>query len=199
MSKHDGRPVASALLASGVRLVGLTAWVLVAASALGCAFVPEGRHTMRFELVQELPGAVVTERKSYFLWGLAPTVEVDVLDKCPYGAVAIVDGSDAGGATWVPTLGLWSRRTTTYYAGLAIYFCDPHSPWQRGTNENTNGLLRQYFPKGTDLHRHRREDLDAVALALNTRPRKTLGWRTPAEALDEHLRSVQKGSVATTG
>ena len=73
---------------------------------------------------------------------------------------------------------------------LAIYFCDPHSPWQRPSNENTNGLLRQYFPKGTDLARYSREELDAVALALNTRPRKTLGWKTPAEALDDVLRSA---------
>jgi len=90
--------------------------------------------------------------------------------------------------TWDQGAELAQHAQLRIDTGLAIYFCDPRSPWQRGSNENTNGLLRQYFPKGTDISRYSENELDAVAATLNGRPRKTLGWRTPAEAMDNLLR-----------
>jgi len=123
-----------------------------------------------------------------------------------HGAEAVRDAI----ASSITTLPEQLRRSLTWDQGtemsqhaqlridtdLEIYFCDPHSPWQRGTNENTNGLPRQYFPKGTDLSRHSTDELGAVAATLNSRPRKTLGWKTPAEALDELLSIT---SSTTTG
>ena len=120
-----------------------------------------------------------------------------------HGAEAVRDAI----AATITTLPEQLRRSLTWDQGpemsehailridtdLEIYFCDPHSPWQRATNENTNGLLRQYFPKGTNLARYGPDDLTAVAATLNGRPRKTLKWKTPAEALDELLVSSQAG------
>jgi IS30 family transposase len=113
--------------------------------------------------------------------------------------------------TTIATLPAMLRRSMTWDQGcemtlhaditaatdMAIYFCDPHSPWQRGSNENTNGLLRQYFPKGTSLARYTKADLDAVAVELNDRPRETLSWRSPAQALTQLL-SAEQDHVATT-
>jgi IS30 family transposase len=126
-----------------------------------------------------------------------------------YGAIAMKDAL----AATITTMPEQLRRSLTWdrgkelsahaqfkvETGIPVYFADPHSPWQRGTNENTNGLLWQYFPKGTDLARWSAGEIEAVATALNSRPRKTLGWKTPAEALNEQLLSLQQAGVASTG
>ena len=90
--------------------------------------------------------------------------------------------------TWDQGKEMADHARFTVNTGVQVYFCDPRSPWQRGSNENTNGLLRQYFPKRSEISHYTQADLDAVAAELNGRPRQTLGWKTPSQALDEALR-----------
>jgi IS30 family transposase len=101
--------------------------------------------------------------------------------------------------TWDQGVEMHRHLEITIAADLPVYFCDPASPWQRGSNENTNGLLRQYFPKGEDLSIYPKRYLEFVSDEMNQRPRKTLGWDTPAEALAKLLSAPPNGRVATTG
>ena len=101
--------------------------------------------------------------------------------------------------TWDQGSEMARHAEITLATDLDIYFCDPHSPWQRGSNENTNGLLRQYFPKGEDLSKYTAAHLAAVAAELNERPRETLGWKSPAQALNQLLSQPLPTGVATTG
>jgi IS30 family transposase len=125
-------------------------------------------RTTRFVMLIHLPGRRTAED---FYRAITPTI-------------AALPDQLRRSLTWDNGKEMGMHHRIALEADMPIYFADPHSPWQRGSNENTNGLLRQYFPKGTSLRRHTPEDLAAVARQLNGRPRKTLDWATPAEALN---------------
>ena len=113
--------------------------------------------------------------------------EAEQVNEAMQQAIATLPAELCRTITWDQGKEMSSHVQFTVDTGIQVYFCDPHSPWQRGSNENTNGLLRQYFPKGTDLSVHTAEELARIARSLNNRPRKTLGFMTPSEKLTELL------------
>ena len=137
----------------------------------------DARRAMVAVLARERPRSVEGYRRFYRARALTRYVR-----RLPAGLIATL--------TWDRGLELAAHRTFSIATGVQVYFCDPQSPWQRGTNENTNGLLRQYFPKRTDLSGYSQRYLDRIALRLNTRARKTLGYRTPAVTLAETVAST---------
>ena len=156
-------------------------------------------RTTRFAMLLHLPpmpghGSAVREKNGPPLAGHGAAAVCEAIAR----AIATLPDHLRHSLTWDQGAEMAQHAQLRLDTGLQIFFCDPHSPWQRGTNENTNGLLRQYFPKGTDLRGVSIAELDAVAFTLNTRPRKSLGWRTPAEALNTLLQSQSTAGVATT-
>jgi IS30 family transposase len=129
-------------------------------------------RTTRFVMLLHLPHGRTAEAVR-----IAMTAKIQELPKELFKTLTWDRGSEVA-----------RHETFTVDTGVEVYFCDPHSPWQRGTNENTNGLLRQYFPKGSDLSLVTKADLEAAAVSLNNRPRQTLNWLKPAEALQQLLR-----------
>lgn len=165
-------------------------------SAIGTLVERSSRFTVLVHLPREVGyGLIPRTKNGPALAGYGAVTMANALKK----AVTSLPAQLWQSLTWDRGKELSDHVRFTIESGVKVFFADPHSPWQRGTNENTNGLLRQYFPKGTDLSRWSEEELQAVAHTLNTRPRKTLGWRTPVEALNEYLQSVQQPCVATTG
>jgi IS30 family transposase len=144
---------------------------LIVGSANGSAIGTLVERSTRFTLLLHLPG------------DHGATAVRDAIA----AAIMTLPGELRRTLTWDQGVELAAHAQISLATDLEIYFCDPHSPWQRGTNENTNGLLRQYFPKGTDLSVHSAADLARVAAELNGRPRKTLNWRNPTEALNALL------------
>jgi len=134
--------------------------------------------------------ATLVERHSRFvmLVGLPHGHRADVVADAISQRITALPEQLRRSLTWDQGKEMADHARFSVDTGVAVYFCDPRSPWQRGSNENTNGLLRQYFPKRSDLALHSQADLDTVAAELNGRPRQTLGWMTPSEALDKALR-----------
>jgi IS30 family transposase len=134
--------------------------------------------------------ATLVERKSRFvmLIALPNGHAADVVADALAAKITELPEQLRRSLTWDQGKEMADHARFTLNTGVQVYFCDPRSPWQRGSNENTNGLLRQYFPKRSEIAHFSQADLDAVAAELNGRPRQTLGWKTPSQALDEALR-----------
>jgi len=156
--------------------------LILGSTASGSAVGTLVERTTRFVMLLHLPGGHTAE----------------IVQEAMVAKMAALPEQLRRSLTWDQGSEMANHVQIAEATGLSIYFCDPHSPWQRGSNENTNGLLRQYLPKGEDLSFYGPGLLDQIASELNGRPRKTLNWRTPAEALDELLSGQSDPPVATT-